>query len=650
MKSARVNSVQKGVAYIRSQQLSNGGFSSFSGPAILPFQPSLVYSTTFTPALILAALSSVDSVPAVSVRKSLAAWLLDQRSPAWSFNYWAADAPERKHLPYPDDLDDTFCTLIALHQHDPSLIDESCLANVVKLLIATESQVGGPYRTWLAGKDAPTAWTDVDLAVNTNVAGFLRLVADPLPNLTKMIEEAISAEAFKSPYYPSPYPIVYYMSRAYAGPHTQALVQWLELRLRDGWWGNPLHTALAISSLVRLGHAELCKAAVQRLAVSQQADGAWPAIGFCIDPSIKNKAHYSGSAALTTAFAVEALTAYDKAAQKPLAASESRDKTDQTAALLLRQVTAAVLAETAELNSVFKAETQAALKRTIDQDSSHEITLLPYYFNESLINPLPISDSDLMVALGAANTCGWTAYTIYDDFLDNEGIPKLLSVANTTLRHSLRFFDRALPANPEFQRLTTRTFDTIDGANTWELLHCRMPVTPRTIVIGELPTYETTRALADRSLGHTLAPLGVLAASGISPDDARAKAVALALCHYIAARQLSDDLHDWEQDLRSGIITYVVARILQESGTPPGTYTFTKLIPKLQRHFWHHTLPAICPVITRHTTLARRATRSSGLFVEDNVVTQLVKKIDLTIQQTLAEHSKAEAFLTAYKN
>src|SRR6185369_1108944 len=182
----------------------DGNFYSFSSPTISPFQTALTYQTTFTPALMLSALSAVDGASAQNVRHKLAEWLLAQRSPVWSFNYWAVGAPERRRLPYPDDLDDTFCVLIALHQHDPSIIDQACLANAVKLLIATESQVGGPYRTWLVAKNAPQVWRDVDLAVNANVAGFLRLVAEPLPSITKLMEAAIITDSFESPYYPSP--------------------------------------------------------------------------------------------------------------------------------------------------------------------------------------------------------------------------------------------------------------------------------------------------------------------------------------------------------------------------------------------------------------------------------------------------------------
>src|SRR5688572_93524 len=136
--SVGTDALQRAVEFLQETQLADGSFESFSSPGTQPFTAKLRYHTTFTPALILGAISSVDDAIAQRVKVKLAAWLVSQKSPYWSFNYWAIGAPERERLPYPDDLDDTFCSLIALRQYDASLVDEACLAHVVKLLIATE--------------------------------------------------------------------------------------------------------------------------------------------------------------------------------------------------------------------------------------------------------------------------------------------------------------------------------------------------------------------------------------------------------------------------------------------------------------------------------------------------------------------------------
>ncbi len=638
----------RGLTFIRGAQAPDGGFASYSSPTLQPFVSKLTYQTTFTPALILSAISKLTDVDALTVRQSLAKWLISQKSPAWSFNYWAISAPERHSQPYPNDLDDTFCALIALHQHQPSLIDEACLGRVVKLLVATESQVGGPYRTWLVPKDAPAVWQDVDLAVNSNIACFLSLVAEPLPNLIALIEQAITKLAFRSPYYPSPFAIIYYIARWYRGKHGSKLVRFLLDNQKNGSWGNALQTALAVSSLVRLGQAKQCKTTVEQLVDQQSADGSWPASAFCLDPAIKGRAYYSGASALTTALVLEALHEYHQAlAAQPRTAIV---KADQSKVQTHRkQITTAALDTCDSLSTELRQETRTMLQKVLTRTDSDEILLLPHHFNGSLTSPLDAKKADLLLQLGLANLFGWTAYTIYDDFLDDEGQPRLLSVANVCLRYSLQHFAKIAPSRASFQSFVRQTFDSIDGANAWELAHCRAQITDKTITIAKLPRYATTLQLADRSLGHTLTPLGVLAATGIEPDDKRAVLVQLALRQYIAARQLNDDLHDWEQDVRAGRISYVVAKILQELNTAPGKYPLASLLPKMQRQFWHHTLPTICGIITKHTGKARRAAAASRLLQPSNIITTLTHSIDQSVEETIQEQAKAETFLAAYK-
>lgn len=642
MQSTRLQAaIESGLAFIASAQAADGSFMSYSSPAKSPFTHALTYQTTFTPALILGAIGSYRS----ATTDRLAKWLLTQKSPHWSFNYWAASAPQRETMPYPDDMDDTFCALIALYRYDPSPISTEALANVVKLLIATESQTGGPYRTWLAGNDAPKVWHDIDLAVNANIAAFLKLVADPLPNLTKLMEQAIAEQTFRSPYYPSVYPIVYYMARAYDGPLTPKLAGYLIERHQNGWWGSPLSTALAITSLVRLGRADACSEALERLIAAQRPDGSWPAEVFCIDPAIQSKTYYSGAPALTTAFAIEALSAFRRPRRQRRTAQPPKE--EKSANEIHRQIVDCTQQDLKHLRPALRTQAQAALRRTLSGDTDREIALLAYFFNQSLRKPLQASN-ELFIHLGTANLYGWLAYTIYDNFLDNEGDPKTLSGANMALRYSVEHFRQALPGNPAFQKYVTDTFNAIDDANAWELMHCRAEVDGNTINIASLPPYTRTLDLANRSLGHTLPPLAVLTAAGIKLSDRRTRHISLALRHYIAARQLNDDMHDWQQDLQKGIITYVVARLLKETGVKPGTHKLSKLIPVMQRQFWHNTLPSMCQIATRHTELARMNAGASRLLTPDNLITRLAARIDRIVQKTLKEQSDAQAFLAAY--
>lgn len=302
-----------GLKILSSRQQKDGSFLSFSSPTQNNFSGAKKYNSVFPASLILSCLSKIENPEAEKIKKKAAKFLLSQKSDFYSFNYWKRGSGESKKLPYPDDLDDTFCALMALYLLDKNLLDGEALAKIVALLTSVEEKEGGPYRTWLVNNSADNVWKDIDLAVNSNVAYFLSLLEVDLPNLEKMAEEAICNKKFISPYYPSIYPIIYFISRFYRGKKKGELLKFILSKQKNGRWENPLYTALAVSSLLNLGIEEELeiKQAIEYL-VQFQKSGAWKPYAFCIDPAINRKTYYAGSAELTTAFCMEAINKYDK--------------------------------------------------------------------------------------------------------------------------------------------------------------------------------------------------------------------------------------------------------------------------------------------------------------------------------------------------
>lgn len=637
-----VGSVARGVDYVASAQLADGSFTSLSSPTARPFKPSHSYRTVFLPALILNALSQIPD--SLAVRQQLSAWLLAQKSPHWSFNYWAADAAERQRFPYPDDLDDTACALIGLARHDPAFIDASAMGRVVHLLLAAETRVGGPYRTWLVSKQAAKAWQDVDLAVNCNIAYFLLLKAEELPNLTAYITKAIESGQFASPYYPSPYPLWYFAARAYRGPLRRKLAGLiLAQRQADGGWGTPLQTALAVSALYELGEPAGLARAAARLRAAQSPDGSWPAEAFCLDPAREGSQFFNGSTALTTALVLEAL---HHCADTERAAPAARDKAaDKIFSTVMREARR----EAHDLDSVVRAGAMTALARVGDGRHGREIVLLPYYVASALQKqPAKKLPQDLLVRLGLANLNGWVAYTLYDDLLDGDAGPWALPLANIAMRCSLAGFLQAAPA--DYQAYVRQAFTAIDEANAWELANCRLDVDRRgQLKLKTIPAYTTLKRLADRSLGHTLSPLAVLAAADHSLQEPEVQALLRGLRSYLIARQLHDDLHDWEADLRTGQCSYVVTRLLGASGLAPGTYQLDDLLPDLQRVFWRHTIVDVGATMRRQVRQARQQLKQSDLLRDQNELAVLLGRIDEATAKAMTEQADAEAFLRAYQ-
>lgn len=651
--SAINDSIHRGLLYLEKKQQVNGSFVSDSSPRTEPWQAAYQYKTTFVPALLLSSLSQLDNPVARTIRDKLASFLLAQKSQDWSFNYWAQQAPERHTFPYPDDLDDTFCALLGLYYHDPSLIDETVLARMVKLLVATETKVGGPYRTWLVAPTSETVWQDIDLAVNANVATFVTAVSNSLPNLVAFLEQHIKTGNYTSPYYPSSYPIWYYLARAYQGSARLTLQKAVEQQWQQANKPNALDTALVLNTLLQLSPQHpllpaLCRSIIRQ----QQTDGSWPAAAFCLDPTRRQQRHYHGSAALTTGFALEALARFSQTQTRPVTNRQTIQAKERThkANQLHQQIVKQTDSQFTRLRPHVRRHIKKVRNQLLKSDPKHEITLLPYLFAQFLTNPKRPVPQAAFVNLGLANLYGWIAYTIYDDFLDDEGDPKLLSAANVALRSSLLHFQRSLPKATAFQQRVEQTFDTIDDANTWEVTSCRFAVVNQSIELSSLPHFGHRQKLAERSLGHGLTPLAILvASSNVSLSSQSVEVIDQAFRQYLIARQLNDDAHDWKEDVQKGHITYVVAAILRGLDYT-GKQPFRTLLPAMEKQFWHHTLPKICHDMEQHIIRGQRLLRDNPHLQTTNLLTKLLKKTYDSIQKTKQTQYQAIQFLENYRS
>lgn len=638
MQPQQDTAIKKGLEYLAAAQNKDGGFIGYLSTNPHKYTNKKSVLTTFTPSLMLSALSAIDHPQAVSVREKIANFLLAERSSYWSFNYWSKEEMSKHDFVYPDDLDDTFAALTGLCLHDPRLITPEALAAMTKLLIKTESEVGGPYRTWLVPPGSEREWLDVDVVVNSNIAYFLSLFSSVPPNVNRLITESIKNEMLHSPYYPSLYQVSYFMSRNQIGTaSTQRLIELLGTVTVNN--PSPMEQALLATTLMRLDiPRDQCMPHITALTDSQHSDGSWAAGALYVNHHTKKDTYYIGSNAITTAFALEALALYKNYRTEKLAHTPKpvTDVPNSVFSLAQKKISS--------LPDPLHGTLLQVISDVYASKNSTEITRFAYKFNQSLKNPLSRQDT-FLDKLGAANLYGWSAYTIYDNFLDAEGNPLLLSAANTSLRLSYELFLQAYPKQT-FQTYIRETFAAIDNANTWELAYSQFNTyKKRTITIGPLPDYGNLWPLAERSIGHTIAPLAVLAKSGIEPNSPEFQAVYIALRHYLIAKQLDDDAHDWQEDFLHGRVTYVVAVLLSEMAVPQGTYTFNTLLPAMQKHFWHNTLATICLEMKRQVQVSRTSLESAQQLNSSNVITAMLDTIDGSIKTTLSKQAQTKEFL-----
>lgn len=640
--------LKQDIEFLVATQQPNGSFLSYTSPDLDDFTNATPCHSVFTTALILLSLTQLEATASLrQIKQQAAGFLLTQASDHWTFNYWDRSSKQAQAMPYPDDLDDTVCALAALTQHDPALIDGAVLAKLASVLSTLETKEGGPYHTWLVPEDADPVWRDVDLAVNANIAHLLRLHDVELPNLTASIERALADKTVRSPYYPSPYSILYFISRAYQGPKTTLIAEMLR-KQQDaaGTWGNPLNTALAMLTLLNLDAPPASlKPAVSYL-MQTQHNGAWPPHAFYtgIKPKKTERTYYAGASALTTALCLEALVRYHLSTQDRLGTTTADDVAD-------RRVYDAVLERVGNrfdrLLDDLRITARDTLHRLLGSGKNDDIVLLPYKFREALGKRGKGVDDALIVQLGLANLYGWLAYTSYDDILDGEGTVSGLPVANVCLRDLATAFDRLLPKRTGFPTFARSVLDTIDAANAWEATACRLPPDG---VLDTLPDYAEAGTLADRSLGHALGPAAVLFALGYDAASPEVRHLMDFVRHYLAGRQLNDDMHDWVADLKRGQINaagaMVLARLRRDN--TDAVFNVDTDMQRLQELFWHEVVTEACERVRRHVGMARQAIDKLRMLADSNILETLLRPVAETAELTLNERAETLKFLRAY--
>jgi len=643
--------IKSGIGYLAKNQREDGSFPGFVTDS-KSFDRAKENQSIFPTCLIL---SSLDSLPESKelerIKSKAAKFLLSQKSDFWSWNYWKRNSADSKRTPYPDDLDDTCCATVALIGHDSKIVSVKAVAKIVNLLAFCESKEGGPYHTWITPPDADKSWKDIDLAVNSNVAFFLSLQEVTLPSLVALAEKAIASGKYDSPYYHSPYAVIYFISRWYKGKKKDKIVSYLlKKRLKKHSWGNPLETALAVSLLINLG----CKkeSVEESLAsiLKNRINGKWKAYSFVVEKVKRKQKYYSGSAELTTSFCLEALSKFS--AQAESATNKQKAEIDRDSEKIYKGIIKLTDQRFSDFNSEMVEAFSAVRKKLLKGDGANRITLLPYYFHKSLRGRKSI-DEKVIVDLCVAGFYGLAAYTIYDDFLDGEGDSKFLSVANVCLRELTSIYGDIFSKDKKFQGFFRNTIDRIDAANAWEANNCRAKISGSRLTIPErLPDYGNMERLADRSIGYALGPAAVLYMHTGKIESPEMKNLMAFFENYIIARQLNDDAHDWEVDLKKGQLSPAVVSVLKKylgrhkNKKELGLKKETK---ELQEIFWHEVIQEVCGKSIFHIKKAGRHLRKIVSVKDRTAFEAMLASVEKSAKEALAEQKEMLEFLEEYR-
>ena len=304
-----------------------------------------------------------------------------------------------------------------------------------------------------------------------------------------------------------------------------------------------------------------------------------------------------------------------------------------------------VLATIRTLKEPLQSECLKVWQSVNQANKNLEITNIATYFAQSLTVPLKDSTSSLYDDLGEANFYAWMAYTIYDDFIDGNGIDVRLNVANAMHRRSLLLYEKHAPNTIN----TWQYFDNMDEANAWELAYCRATIDGDTIYLGKLPNYRSLSMLAARSSAHIIGPLIVTASANSSYETL--KTAEQGLRHYLIARQLNDDIHDWKSDILHGHLSPVVTHLLEKITINNSRATISDILPVMQRYFWQKGMVTVSRRIIYHTQKSKQLLLKNG-FMNNNAIffENIINPIELSAKQAIASQHANKKFLNIYKS
>lgn len=610
--------IEDGIKYIASQQQDDGGFASQHTQ-----DPVQQYQTTFIVSNIIQAL---DGIPKIGdIQDRAVDWLLLERSDDWSFNFWSKRQIAESGRKYSDDLDDTFSALSAICIVKPEAITGEAFALILKLLFASEYMVGGPYYTWLEEvHDKPMH--KIDQAVNATILRFLHLHNAKTEQLVDYLAQEIKKGDLDSQFYNNPIVVCYFLSRCgwVDTDVKQVLVTFILNRRGDNNWGNYQNAAMAGSALLNLGYEpSKLDDIIGIVSCRQQNDGSWEGVPFCVDGhGLGGKVEYTYAHALTTALCIEFL--HKQRMQDHVGMVDNESFTPVIRGL-----------------SEIQTSLSAVQARLAEKDTLHTIKKLPSIINA--IFEARLDDRELHRA-AEMGVWGWTAYTIYDDFLDDAGDAVLMPAAHIAMRRLVLSIDahRSL----SFRKHSLELLDKIDEANAWEVRHTRVRVNDGRFSYGKLPQYGSLDNLANRSIGYMIPSLSVMYSANFLRDSIEIQSIEDFFYHFLIARQIGDDMHDWEVDLQNGHISFVLSKLLHVYGKP--VIEFEKDMQKLRSVFWNDVVDDIVTIQIDHVTRARRFLKQIPSAYDPKPLVAMLDSVVASIDRLKSERTTIKEFLAAF--
>lgn len=611
---------------IGTSQNADGSFGHLSS-SHPDFLDTKTYTSPFFTALILECLVDVTHPKTQTIKQKAANFLRTQISASSSVNYWVRESVEMQMQPYPDDLDDTMLTLSALQRYDARLLSTEQILASITLLTTLEVAPGGPYRTWMTGTN-DARWRDVDIAVNANVAYFLSLLKIENKTLRRYIRQVVGRADLVSPYYPTSWPILFYISRSVTGG-TRSHILDLALLHRPT---TLLDTSLLVLTLINvktpLKTLEPFIAGLQNV-----TDDTLLSAPFCFDPAINNVPYFAGSTAVTAAFCLAALTRYQEY-EKKLIKKRVRHATEQRILRLVRKECSRIIGQPD--SRLFKELSQ--LHRDYQ---SHRILLTTHDFERALRQTPPLSE-DAADQLGMANLFGWYAYSIFDDIMDDNQSHEKLPLALRARDACLEKYHRVFDLDSDYLDYIAQTLTKTHEALVFEVEHLRFSYNTGGELSIHLEELFPFHVLAERAYGHVLGPLGLFNSLFSDIRDPLFQELETFYRHFLITRQMLDDAHDWKDDFIKGQLNSVSYEMLRELNI---SHITSATVSTMHTYFWETYFPVFCEQALEHVDLCKRAASKLVKLVKPEYFSGLLDPLEKQITSSLLKHRQTQELI-----
>jgi hypothetical protein len=170
----------------------------------------------------------------------------------------------------------------------------------------------------------------------------------------------------------------------------------------------------------------------------------------------------------------------------------------------------------------------------------------------------------------------------------------------------------------------------------WEARHARKG--------NNIPNYKDYSQLAQKSFGHMLGPIAMLYALGYNISSPEVRHTIAFFKHYLIARQLNDDAHDWEDDLKRGQVNAVAAALLLQ--VPQNQHTNQEVLRTI---FWQKTMVYVSKDIYSHIKKARQSIAKVSIISKTDFFEHMLRAEENSAKRAIDERKETIAFIKTYK-